>query len=453
LAVLLACPLASAQPAGAAPVSKDNREISPRAFLGATIFPISGPPISPGVLLVVDGKIAALGGADLPLAPDVERIDCTGLFLLPGLVDTHSHVGSPWGADSSNPLQPEVRALDSIDVHEPSLMRARAGGLTTINAMPGSGHLIGGQTVYLKLRRGNSIDALCYRFEDGAVMGGLKMANGTNPQGQPPFPETRAKAAALVRAKFLEAQAYRDKLANVPVQAEGADPAQAGEPPQRDLGLEALVEVLSGKRMVHHHTHRADDILTVLRLKQEFGFRVVLHHVSEGWKVAEEIASAGAAASVILVDAPGGKQEATQLSWEMPLRLHAAGVPLSLHSDDFITDSRLFLRAAALAHRAGLPRPAALKALTLGGAEQLDLAHRIGSLEVGKDADFIVLNGDPFSIYTRVLETWIEGQRVFNLEDPADALYAEGGPGAGDPLPFGSCCAPLRGSELQGGLR
>jgi imidazolonepropionase-like amidohydrolase len=204
---------------------------------------------------------------------------------------------------------------------------------------------------------------------------------------------------------------------------------------------------------VHHHTHRADDILTVLRLKQEFGFRLVLHHVSEGWKVSEEIAQAGASASVILVDSPGGKLEALGLSWETPLRLHAAGVPLSLHSDDFITDSRLFLRAAGLAHRAGLPRPAALRALTLGGAEQLDLAQRVGSLEVGKDADFILLDGDPFSIYTRVQETWVEGQRVFDLDDPADALYAEGGPGAGDPVSMGSCCAPQRGVESEGAWR
>jgi imidazolonepropionase-like amidohydrolase len=414
-----------------------------RAFERATLLPISAPPIENGVLIVAGGRIAALGPAgQVEIPADAERIDCRGLVLMPGLVDTHSHVGSPWGADSSSPLQPEVRALDSIDVAEASLMRARAGGLTSLNAMPGSGHLIGGQTVYLKLRRARSVEELCYRFEDGAVMGGLKMANGTNPQGAPPFPETRAKAAALVRAKFLEAQAYAERRA-------AADPE--AEPVARDLGLEALVEVLEGKRIVHHHTHRADDILSVLRLSREFGFRTVLHHVSEAWKVPDEILASGAACSVILVDSPGGKQEARDLSLDTPRVLHEAGVPLSLHSDDFITDSRLFLRAAALAVRAGLPRDAALEALTLGGARQLDLEARIGSLEVGKDADLVLLDGDPLSIYTRVLETWVEGQRVFDLDAPADALYAEGGPGAGDPQPPVSCCGPYQ--RGQGGAR
>jgi imidazolonepropionase-like amidohydrolase len=416
-----------------------------RAFERATLLPISAPPIENGVLVVTGGRIAALGAeGQVEIPADAERIDCRGLVLMPGLVDTHSHVGSPWGADSSSPLQPEVRALDSIDVAEASLMRARAGGLTSLNAMPGSGHLIGGQTVYLKLRRARSVEELCYRFEDGGVMGGLKMANGTNPQGAPPFPETRAKAAALVRAKFLEAQAYAERRARA-----AADPK--GEPVARDLGLEALVEVLEGKRIVHHHTHRADDILSVLRLSREFGFRTVLHHVSEAWKVPDEILASGAACSVILVDAPGGKLEARDLSLDTPRVLHEAGVPLSLHSDDFITDSRLFLRAAALAVRAELPREAALEALTLGGARQMDLQARIGSLEVGKDADLVLLDGDPLSIYTRVLETWVEGQRVFDLDAPADALYAEGGPGAGDPLPPISCCGPFLRS--QGGAR
>lgn len=442
-AALLAL-IALAAGAAAAPGGDGARE-RPRAFEGATLLPIDGPPIESGVLIVSAGRIAALGPAgQVEIPADAERIDCRGLVLMPGLVDTHSHVGSPWGADGSGPLQPEVRALDSIDVAEASLMRARAGGLTSLNAMPGSGHLIGGQTVYLKLRRARSVEELCYRFEDGSAMGGLKMANGTNPQGQPPFPETRAKAAALVRAKFIEAQAYRER------RRRAAEDPQA-EPVPRDLGLEALVEVLEGKRLVHHHTHRADDILSVLRLAREFGFRTVLHHVSEAWKVPEEILASGAACSVILVDSPGGKLEARDLSLDTPRVLHAAGVPLSLHSDDFITDSRLFLRAGALAVRAGLPREAALEALTLGGARQLDLDQRIGSLTVGKDADLVLLDGDPLSIYTRVVETWVEGQRVFDLDSPADALYAEGGPGAGDPLPPVSCCGPFLAG--QGGAR
>ena len=337
-------------------------------------------------------------------------------------------------------MQPEVSSVDSFDVRSATVHRARAGGLTTINAMPGSGHLMGGQTAYLKLREGNTVEDLLYRFEDGAPMGGLKMANGTNPRGDLPRPGTRAKAAALVRGKFLEAQRYAEKK-----RAAAEDDEQ--EAPPIDLAMESLVEVLEGRRIVHHHTHRHDDIITVLRLAREFGFRVVLHHVSDAWQVAEEIAAAGVPCSVILVDSPGGKLEAKDLRYETPAVLHAAGVAVSIHTDDYITDSRLFLRSAALAVRGGMPRDAALEALTIAGAEQLDLGERIGTLEVGKDADFCVLDGDPLSVYTKVLQTWVEGELVFDLADPEDRLYALGGPGAGDERLFSACCADVEGGE------
>ncbi|HVS18294.1 MAG TPA: amidohydrolase, partial [Planctomycetota bacterium] len=182
-----------------------------RAFVGARLIPIDGPEIERGVLVVRDGRIEAVGPeGEVALPADAERIDLSGRTLMPGLVCTHSHVGEPWGADGSHPLQPEVRALDGMDVRAKSVERARAGGLTTINCMPGSGHLISGQTVYLKLRDGDTLEELAYRFEDGGLMGGLKMANGTNPQDEPPFPGTRAKSAALVRQRFVQAQEYRD---------------------------------------------------------------------------------------------------------------------------------------------------------------------------------------------------------------------------------------------------
>jgi imidazolonepropionase-like amidohydrolase len=405
----------------------------PVAFVGARLIPISGPELEHGVLVVRDGLIEHVGAVDVTPIPAGARVrDVSGLVILPGLVDTHSHVGGPEGADSADPIQPQCRVLDSIDVRSSDLDRARAGGITTVNVMPGSGHLCSGQTTYLKLRDRGTIEELVLRGADGAPMGGLKMANGTNSRRDPPFPGTRAKSAALVRARFVAAQDYRDKIERA-----AGDPAKL---PPRDLGLEALVEALDGERMVHHHTHRHDDILTVLRLAEEFGFRVVLHHVSEGWKVAEEIAAAGVPVSAIVIDSPGGKQEARDLALETGAVLEAAGVRVALHTDDYITDSRLFLRSAALAVRAGMSREGALEALTIAGAEMLDVAERAGTLEVGKDADFVLLDGDPLSVYTKVLETWVEGERVFDRASPDDHLIAVGGLGATRGGAAALCC-------------
>lgn len=399
------------------------------AFTGATILPVTAPPIEDGVLVITDGEIAAVGARnDVRIPADATVIDASGRTIIPGLVDTHSHIGEVAGADRSAPIQPEARALDAINVRDAGIKRARSGGITTANLMSGSGHLMSGQTVYVKLRRGNSIEDLAYRGEDGGIAGGMKMANGTNSRGEPPFPGTRAKSAALVRQKYVAAQAYRDKLERA--RSDDADM------PDRDLAMEALVEVLDGRRVVHHHTHRHDDVLTVLRLQEEFGFRVVLHHVSEAHRVAEEIARARVPASIIIVDAPGGKLEAKNLNFENPQALERAGVDVAFHTDDYITDSRFFLRMAALGIRNGMSREKALEALTLAGARMLDLAERTGSLEAGKDADFVVLSGDPFSVYTQVLETWIEGEKVFDRENPDDRAVAEGGYGVLTPSVF-----------------
>jgi imidazolonepropionase-like amidohydrolase len=298
--------------------------------------------------------------------------------------------------------------------------------------MSGSGHLMSGQTAYLKVKDANTIEEMSIRDDDGNALGGMKMANGTNSQGDAPFPGTRSKSAALVREQFVKAQAYREKLV-----AARKDPKKA---PERDLAMEGLLEVLDGKRVVHFHTHRHDDIVTVLRLQQEFGFRLVLHHVSEAWKVADEIAKAKVPCSVIVIDAPGGKIEAMDLDLRTGGILEKAGVAVGFHTDDWITDSRLFLRSAGLAVRAGMSRKGALEAMTIQGARMLDLGKRVGSLEPGKDGDFVILSGDPLSVYTKVEQTWIEGRKVFDLADPKDRLWAVGGWGAGEPRAFTGCC-------------
>lgn len=398
----------------------------PTAFINARIIPIVGQPIEQGILLVQNGKITAVGDArTVRLSSDVTIVDLKGKVVMPGLVDSHSHIGEGSGADGSAPIQPDVRVMDGINVRAASFQRAQAGGITTVNVMPGSGHLDSGQTIYLKNRDGaTKIDDLFIYGKDGKYMGGIKFANGTNSirPGGGSFPGTRAKSVALVREQFIKAQEYRDKVAKA-----GSDKTKL---PPRDLAMEALVEVLEGKRVVHFHTHRHDDIMSVLRLQKEFGFKVVLQHVSEGWKVVDEIAKAKVPASIILVDAPGGKLETMDIKFETAGIMERAGVNVGFHTDDYITDSRLFLREAGLGVRGGMTREKALYALTMANAIMLDVQDRVGSLEAGKDADFIVLSGDPLSVYTHVLETWVEGKKVFDRSDPKDYLIAVGGNGA-----------------------
>jgi imidazolonepropionase-like amidohydrolase len=366
------------------------------------------------MVIVEDGKIVEVGPVRTNLS-GVRQIDVTGKVITPGLVDTHSHVGSPAGGDRSGPLHPAVRVLDAIDPMSDSFWRARAGGITTLNIMPGSGHLMSGQTVYVKPRVVNTIDEMLFCDDVlTGICGGMKMANGTNSIRDKPFPGTRAKSAALVRTLFVKAQQYRAK------KEEDADHPV-------DLEMEALLEVLDGRRTVHFHTHQANDILTALRIGEEFGFTPVLQHVSEGWKVADEIAAAGAPASIITIDSPGGKVEAVELLIKTGGILEAAGVDVAYHTDDYITDSRLFLRSAAFGVRGGMSREKALESVTLAGARMMQLDDRIGSLEPGKDADFIVLSGDPLSTYTLVEQTYIDGEKVFDRADPEHRAYAVGG--------------------------
>lgn len=400
---------------------------NPQAYVGAEIIPISGPAIANGAMVIHKGKIIAVGSRTSVQVPaNAQVIDATGKVIMPGLVDTHSHIGGGAGADGSAPIQPEVRVMDSINARDTGLQRAQAGGITTVNVMPGSGHLLSGQTLYLKLRDGKTIDDLFIKDAQGNIAGGIKMANGTNSlrtAATGPFPGTRAKSAALVREQFMKAQDYRDKV--------GRAKGDASKMPPRDLAMEALVEVLDGKRVVHFHTHRHDDILTALRLAKEFNFRVVLQHVSEGWKVADDIARAKAPASIIMIDSPGGKLEAVDVSYTTGGALERAGALVGFHTDDYITDSRFFLRSAGLAVRAGMSRDKALYAMTMAGAMMLDMQTRIGTLQPDKDADFIVLSGDPLSVYSKVLETYVEGVKVFDRSNPQDRLYAVGGYGAG----------------------
>ncbi|WP_082633113.1 amidohydrolase [Lacimicrobium alkaliphilum] len=387
------------------------------AFTNATLYPITDKVIDNGTLVIRDGKIAAIGPASEVTVPKGATIvDAKGKIIMPGIVDTHSHLGVAGDhGEGSATLNPELRILDSFWASDPRIKVARAGGITVSNVMPGSGNVIGGQTIYVKLRDGTADEMLV----KGSV-GGLKMANGENPKGDDKSPNTRMAAAALARQKYYDAITYgkkRDKA------AQDSD----SKAPDLDLGLNTLLEVLDGKRIVHHHTHRSDDIMTVLRLQDEFGFRLVLQHGIESYKLAEELAKRDAMVSYILLDSPGGKHEAAEVSLQGPAQLEKAGLEIALHSDDWVIDSRFLLRTAALAVRGGMSREGALRALTINPAKMLDLDKQLGSLEVGKDADLVLFDGDPLSLYTHVQQTWIDGQKVYDRSDKSQRLYATGG--------------------------
>jgi imidazolonepropionase-like amidohydrolase len=425
-------------------------------FVGATVHPVSGPPVADAVLTVEDGRFTSLrSGPAGPTPAGAEVVDLAGKHVIPGIVDTHSHVGGGRLHEGLAPVQPGISAVDAIDPSHISVARARAGGLTTINVMPGSGKLMGGQTVYLKLRESNVVDdlLLCPHegsgADDGAedaaaddrprrravVCGGMKMANGTNPQGEGGDPRSRMGSAFLQRKAFAEVKPLHDQL----VAWDAADAQGWSDKKKRRKGLtypdiaprqEALFQILDGSRTVHFHTHRVDDIVTVLRLQEEFGFRVVLQHVSEAWKVPDLLGERQAMVSLILVDSPGGKEEALELYPSNAAKMEAAGALVALHTDDPITDSRLFLRMAGIAVRGGMSEEGALAALTLNPAKMMELDDRVGSIEPGKDADLVVLSGPPLSTWTQVEQTWIEGEKVFDRARPADHALAVGGDAA-----------------------
>ncbi|HVX11134.1 MAG TPA: amidohydrolase family protein [Pirellulales bacterium] len=407
----------------------------PTAYTGATIHTANGQTFQSGTLLVQDGKILEVGAADQVAVPaDAQRVDLAGKVVIPGLVDSHSHLGvysrpevaaNSDGNEATGPVQSAVRALDAINPFDPGIRMATAGGITTANIMPGSANVIGGQTLYVKLR-GHTVEQMTMVSPN--LPGGLKMANGENPKraygGRKQAPATRMKIAALQRTEFLKARDYQRKWDAYRKKLAAGEDASA---PDIDLALEPLVEAMGKKRTVHFHSHRSDDILSVLRLADEFGFDLVLQHGTESYKVIEELAKRKVPVSLTLPDSPGGKAEVVEMLEATAARLTKAGVKVHVNTDDPVTESRFLLRTAAITVRGGLDEQTALKAVTLYPAQALRVDDRLGSLEKGKDADFVVLSGEPFSVYTRVLQTYIDGRRVFDLDDERERLYQTGG--------------------------
>jgi imidazolonepropionase-like amidohydrolase len=442
LAVALACarpsaltapgPAAASGRAGADTMSVDRpqypstyqRRASPPVLIrNATIMTAAGQEITGGSMLLQDGRIAALGAAvDAPA--DAVVVDGTGKFVTPGLIDTHSHLGvysapGTWaesdGNEATNPVTAEVWAEHSFWPQDPQIPLAIAGGITVIQALPGSANLIGGRSAILRLVPARTVQEMKF---PGARYG-LKMACGENPKRVygTRGPSTRMGNMAGYRAAFIEAEAYRRRW-------DKWHKDHQGDPPQRNLRSETLAEVLRGNILVQNHCYRADEMAFMLDLAREFGFKIrSFHHAVEAYKIADVLAREGTAAS-IWADWWGFKEEAMDGIHENAGLLQRAGARAVIHSDDAGGIQRLNQEAAKAlfyARRGGLEvtRDQALRWITANPAWVLGLDSLIGTLEVGKVADVVVWSGDPFSVYTRAMQVYNEGWLVYDRSDPA----------------------------------
>ncbi len=382
-------------------------------------------------VLVVDGRIAAIG-PDLTAPEGTHRIAGDGRHLAPGVVDAHSHMAIFGGVNEGTvTVSAEVDMDDVIDAEDPALYRALAGGCTTIQVLHGSANAIGGQSALLKLRQGGDVDRLVFR---GAPKG-IKFALGENPKrsnwGSPGerFPASRLGVEAVFYRAFERAREHRAELdAWRAASARGEDPA----PVRRDLRLEALLQVLAGDLVVHAHCYRADEILMLLRAAEHFGFKIgTLHHVLEGYKVAAEIAEHGAGTSTFS-DWWAFKIEAYDAVPGNAELLDRAGVVSGIKSDSDEIVRHLYHEAAKSVGYTGFDRVRALRLVTLNPAKQLGIADRVGSIEVGKDADLVLLDGDPLAVRSKVLMTLVDGEVEFERRDAfgldtAPATYPDAG--------------------------
>lgn len=394
---------------------------------GATVW-TSGPE---GILenadLLVEGGIIRAVGSGLEAPEGALVIDGAGKHLTPGLIDAHSHSAILGGVnESTNVVTAEVRIGDVIDSESVQIYRQLAGGVTAVNLLHGSSNAIGGQNAVIKLRWGATPDELLF----AEAPQGVKFALGENPKqsnftpDEPRYPQTRPGIEQVIRQAFLAARDYRAEHA-AHATAETAEPRGRGGrrdapetpptvPPRRDLQLEAIVEMIEGSRLIHSHSYRADEILMLLRLTEEFGTKVSsLQHVLEGYKVADEIAAHGAGASTFS-DWWAYKYEVVDAIPHNGAILWDRGVVTSFNSDSSELARRLNLEAAKAVRYGGVPEDEALKFVTLNPAIQLGIEEWVGSLEVGKHADFTLWSGHPLSTYTICEQTWVDGRRYFD---------------------------------------
>ncbi len=382
----------------------------------ATILTASRGTIQNGSILVRDGKIAAVG-ANVTAGPNAMVIDATGKYVTPGIIDCHSHTAVEGSVNEGTlSVTSMVRIQDVIDPYAVNVYRELAGGLVTVNILHGSANAIGGQNAVVKLKKGKPVDE--WFIND--AMPGIKFALGENPKRSNSipginvarrYPGTRMGVEQTIRAAFLKAKDYMREWQEYEAK-KGADPTAIA--PRRDLQLEALAEILQGKRYVHAHSYREDEILMLLLLGDELGFRVqTLQHVLEGYKVAKEIAAHKAGGSTF-ADWWAYKLEAFDATPYNAALMTQKGVVSTINSDSDEHARRLYLEAAKTMKYGGMTEEQALRMVTLNAAIQLGIDKRTGSIDVGKDADLVIFSAHPFSVYTMVETTIIEGEIYFD---------------------------------------
>lgn len=418
---LLAMPvvMAPAQQTTAAGARATRMPGTATLIRNATVLTITKGKLENTDILLQNGKIAAIG-KNLGAPAGAEIIDGTGKFITPGIIDPHSHTMSDGINEGTLSVTSMVRIQDVLNPTAINIYRALAGGVTTLNILHGSANTIGGQNAVVKLKWGRPVSEMMFP----GAMPGIKFALGENVTrksqqtatlatgGTLRYPTTRMGQAEIIRDAFTRAQDYKATW------AEHTARVARGEknliPPRRDLELEPLVEVLDGKRLVHAHSYNADEIMMLLTMSKEFGFKIAtLQHALDAYKVASDIAAAGAGVSTF-ADSWSYKIEAYDAIPYNPAILVRKGVLTTINSDSDERARRLNVDAAKMMRYGDLTEEEAMKLITYNGAVQLGIQNRVGSLEVGKDADVVIWSGDPLSVYTSAETTFIEGEIFFD---------------------------------------
>ena len=439
---LFALPLAAGALAAQTPAAQDTTrratlpvlkvDIPPAgtlvAITNATVLTASHGTIENGTVLIRNGKIAAVG-KDVAVPAGAQVIDGNGKYVMPGIIDAHSHSAGEAINEGSRSITAQVRMQDVLREDAIGLYRELAGGVTTLNILHGSANTIGGQNAVVKIRWGLPIDSMLLAGAPPGIKFALgenvRQTNGPQIPGRPQrYPRTRMGQEEVLRDAFTRAREYQ---AEWKAYEEARKLVKKGQlepiPPARDLQLDALVEVLEGKRLVHAHSYRSDEILMLLKVAKDFGFRVAsLQHVLEGYKIADEIAAAGTGASTF-ADNWAYKLEAYDAIPFNAALMAERGVKVSINSDSDERARRLYQEAAKAMKYGGASEEEALRMITLNAAWQLGIDKLTGSIDIGKDADLAIFNGHPFAPASRVEMTLIDG-RVFFDRNKAPTLEA-----------------------------